>query len=282
MAGGGAIGSYQAGAIVHLMGREKRQYDIITGTSVGAINAAFLAQFPMSASEEAATRLYEMWRDIEAGSIYRLWYRGVLWMLPAFWKGSLYTTAPLRELLTKNIDIAKVKSSGRALRILSVNTATNNIGIWDETSDDIIDGVMASSAFPGVLPAVHARGMYWIDGGTRENTPLNQAIQAGATTIDVILCDPRDVAGYKHSFFGGVSYALNTILRELERADLDAAEKNNLLVKAGLAPNKRMVTLNVLQPSRGGIAKHSFDFNKKTIHALIQLGLDDAAAWTKG
>ena len=61
---------------------------------------------------------------------------------------------------------------------------------WNENDPDIVEGVLASSAFPGFLTPVRTRDDVWADGGSRDSTPLHDAILAGATHIDVICCNP--------------------------------------------------------------------------------------------
>lgn len=54
LSGGGGKGSYQAGAIKYLLGERRENYDIITGTSVGALNGSFLSMYSTGKEIEPA------------------------------------------------------------------------------------------------------------------------------------------------------------------------------------------------------------------------------------
>lgn len=281
LSGGGSKGAYQAGAVQYLMGHLGRDYDIFSGTSVGALNAAFLAQFTTAQRKQAGTQLFDLWKHMSADKVYREWYHGALSFLPALWKGSVYTSAPLKKLLDDNFDETRIFTSGKILTVSAVCETTAEGGIWRETDDDIMAGVLASSAFPGVLPAVEARGQLWIDGGCRDGTPLRDAIVAGATEVDVILCTGNGMGPTKDDVLSKVLRAVDVLLDEIERADLDAAEKWNLLVRAGLAPkDKREVAVRILRISHSP-AKHAFDFRPEVISELLVQGYEDAMAFAE-
>lgn len=277
LSGGGVKGAYQAGALKYLLG-QGNVYDIYTGSSVGAINAAFLAQFEEGDEPDAGRGLYQLWQNLGAKNIYRPWNYGMMGVLPALWKGSLFDSAPLRHLLEKTIKIPCLKTSGKRLIVTAVSETTEEAGHWTEADSDIIDGVMASAAFPGVLPSIYARGDYWMDGGVRDNSPVAVAIQAGATEIDVICCSPLTPGGRKTDVVGRISHAVEALVNETERADLDAAARNNLLVARGLSPDKRMVRLRILRPEVH-VANNGFDFRPEVIGRLLDLGYEDAVNW---
>jgi NTE family protein len=277
LSGGGVKGAYQAGALKYILS-QGTNYDIFTGCSVGAINAAFLAQFEEGDEPDAGNGLYQLWQHIGAKSIYTPWAYGTLGLLPALWKGSLYSSDPLRKLLTKTVKPACLKTSGKRLVVTAVSETTEETGVWHESDADILDGVMASAAFPGVLPAVAARGDMWMDGGVRENTPLANAIHAGATDIDIICCSPLVPNTPRADLVSRVAHTMEKLLNEAERADIDAAARNNLLVSRGLTPDKRIVRLRVLRPEIH-VASNSFDFRPEVIERLLDLGYRDAVNW---
>lgn len=101
LSGGGAKGAYQAGAIRHLLGDLGIHYDGFCGSSVGAINAAHLAQFSAGNALDAATSLLQLRERINTARVYRKRYGGALWHLPALWKPSVYDSSPLQ----RSIDI---------------------------------------------------------------------------------------------------------------------------------------------------------------------------------
>lgn len=274
--GGGVRGSYHAGVISHLMGRLGMNYDIFTGTSVGAINAGYLAQF--RDPREAGKGLADLWLRLRAEDIYRLWCYGCLGYLPALWKGSLYDSQPLRDFITKNFDGTKVVRSGKKLRISAVTAGSGSTRMWDELNTDLVSVIMASSAFPGVFPCVKMDGVDYMDGGVREVTPLGAAIEAGATEIDVISCTVPGDATRKAptSTLGRVVSAIEVMTDEIEKGDLLAADHWNLAVSAGVAPpGKRHVKLRVIQLTKSEAA-HPFDFRRQVMDSLFAHGVETA------
>src|SRR5882724_10089936 len=76
MAGGGARGAYEAGVLSYVLddlprrlGRPIR-FQIITGTSVGAIHACFVAA--TIGQPHAGRRLIDVWHSLEVGGVYRV------------------------------------------------------------------------------------------------------------------------------------------------------------------------------------------------------------------
>src|SRR4029453_1697973 len=74
LAGGGARGAYEAGVMAELLPeleRRDQRPDVIVGTSVGAINAAYLASVAHLGADEAAAGFVERWEDLSPGRVIR-------------------------------------------------------------------------------------------------------------------------------------------------------------------------------------------------------------------
>ena len=108
LSGGGSKGSYQVGALLHLLGDLKLQYDILCGVSVGAINAAYLAMFKHGEEQESINSLYRMWLTINSSSIYKRHFPFGRWH--ALWKNSFYDSSPLHDLIRSNINLQKIRN----------------------------------------------------------------------------------------------------------------------------------------------------------------------------
>ncbi len=287
LSGGGAKGAYQAGAIKYLLGDRATHYDIVTGVSVGAINAAHLAQFSAGNELDAARSLTDFWKSIDTPEVYRKWYRGALWLLPALWKPSVFDSSPLHAFLRKRLKPAAMRTSGKRLVVGAVSKSTGEYATWRETDPDVVDGVLASAAFPGFLTPVRARGDVWTDGGSRDTTPLMDAILAGATSIDVVCCNPdfvpRRAVAMGRTLDNAVQ-ALDAAFSEIERNDLKAADLYNRLIAAGDESAKRRgkkhIELRVLRPS-SWLLKNSLDFDPSKVAMNLALGYADAklAGW---
>jgi NTE family protein len=174
MEAGGVKALYEAGI----------RPDMVVGSSAGAMNATFLAIDPSSG---AAERLCNIWRgvknqDVIPGGLVSKGWR-VLRRKP-----SVFAQEPLRAFIENQIP-PEMKTFGDLppgirLYITAANLQTSSLYLFGEDpSADLVDAVLASSAFPGGFPPVeHGRWQY-TDGGVIANVPISVAIEMGAKTI---------------------------------------------------------------------------------------------------
>jgi NTE family protein len=226
LAGGGARGAYEMGALSALLpyldARGERPR-VIVGTSVGAINAAYLAstaQDPVAKVLDAGVRL---WAEIGFDEVLRpllspaelaraLGSVGEFLRVPGARLWSLLDSAPLAATLRGRLHVGRIHANvaRRALHAAAVVATSARHGASvvfhdgggrvapdrDRAIDYVqtrlgLDHVRASAAIPGVFPAVKisrpatAAGWYF-DGGTRLNTPIKPALALGADRVVVI------------------------------------------------------------------------------------------------
>ena len=115
LSGGGAKGAFQIGVLKKWIQEEGREYDILCGVSVGALNAAFLAQAPMGQLAAAYGKLAETWLQVNSTNVRKSWFFG---RLSALWKSSVYDSAPLAQWVARDLDPRAVRASGRKLRVV--------------------------------------------------------------------------------------------------------------------------------------------------------------------
>lgn len=220
--GGGARAAYQVGLLKGIARHFPHlQFQIVTGVSAGAINAAFLAAEAGSLGEKAR-RLEQMWCELSSDSIYHFdWkaflpFRSVLAsVLPwrSRWTKSrphaLVDTTPLRDLLCRVLSTAPGRPiegieenllSGelKALALMTLDYTTGQTVRWVQGRNfDVHEGpnrrtavtrftiehVLASSALPFVFPAVRIGSAWHGDGGIRLAAPLSPAVRLGARRI---------------------------------------------------------------------------------------------------
>ncbi len=234
LAGGGARAAYQVGvlqAILSLLseyGWPARQnpFEIICGTSAGAINATALA-CRADDFEESVTHLLHIWRNLEVEQVYRADSIGVLrsgarwlsllsfgWLLRKWHAqppNSLLDNAPLVGLLHKMLDLPRLDQAlnSGVLDALAVSASSYTGGshvTFYQSARAIpswrraqrmsvqqqigVDHLLASAAIPLIFPAVplycNDRCEYFGDGSIREVAPVSPAIHLGATKILVI------------------------------------------------------------------------------------------------
>lgn len=277
LSGGGANGSYQVGALKYLLCEKKLKPEIYCGTSVGAINSSFLSQYPIGKDTDGILKLEQLWNKLDTSSIYKKWYNGWLWYLPALWKKSVYNTQPVRDLIKNNLDEKKIQSSGKKLRVIGVSLSTGECKTWTETDKDIVAGVQASSSFPIFFTPIEVQGIAFSDGGLRNITPLRTAIELGATQIYVIVCSPERVtfeAKPSLSVLDQVTRTLDIMCDEINRNDIRKAVLHNELCKVTNNEGKRFVDITLIQPR--SCLGDSLDFSHTKNCGLIELGYQDA------
>lgn len=232
LSGGGARGAYEAGVLSYLfdelperLGRPVR-FDIVTGTSVGAVHACYVAGAQGRAG--VGQKLAAIWRSLSIGKVFEVG-TGELFTIP--WKllglgrtsadpsagragtrarlAGLFDTGWLEEIVDGAIDWQALRENldGGTLRALAVavtEIATGRSIVFADTGgrpmppwarDPFVVGrgtqiraehALASAAIPLLFPAVRIDRAYYVDGGLRLNTPLSPALRLGADRVLVI------------------------------------------------------------------------------------------------
>ncbi|WP_112609827.1 patatin-like phospholipase family protein [Rhizobium sp. WW22] len=213
--GGGALGSYQAGAFQAL--REQNiEPDWIAGISIGAINASIMAG---NVPGERLKALSSFWNKVtvhlpvdllmedrrETNPFYRSvssWWVSTFgvpgffspWQLPTWFQTrgsagatSIYDTEQLRQTLLDHVDFDRINHGPVRLSLGAVNVRTGNFAFFDNKEIKIgPEHVMASGALPPGFPAVKIGNEHYWDGGLVSNTPLSYVLRNGAD-IDTVV-----------------------------------------------------------------------------------------------
>ena len=164
LGGGGDRGAYELGALQALVENqspEKTQYNVLTGISVGALNAGAFAQFKIGKEKEAIKFLTKVWLEMTFNKIASHWIPGSI-VQGFLFKSGLFDTTPLDNFIKKNLNITALRESGRHIKVGATCLDTGKFEIWNETSDDIGKAVLASSAIPGVFPIVKIKGKDYV------------------------------------------------------------------------------------------------------------------------
>ncbi|NUT56230.1 MAG: patatin-like phospholipase family protein, partial [Thermoleophilia bacterium] len=180
LSGGASLGAIQVGMLRALLD-EGIVPDTIVGTSVGAVNGAFLASH--GAVPETVEELAALWRGVRRGHVFPLEpFTGLLGFLGA--RRNLVPGGALRRLVTRNLRHERLEDLPIALHVVACDVLTGEEVLLSR--GPLVDAVLASSAIPGVLPAIEWEGRTLVDGGVVDNTPLSHAIALGAREIYVL------------------------------------------------------------------------------------------------
>jgi NTE family protein len=180
LSGGASHGAVQAGMLRALYERGVAP-ELIVGTSVGALNGAFIASRPTTPA--MAEQLADVWRSVGRGNVFPLNpLTGFLGFFGA--RDHLVSDRGLRRIVEENLELELLEESPIPLHVITTDLLSGRE--LRLSSGDAFEAVMASAAIPGVFPAIQRDGRLLIDGGVANNTPIVDAIELGAERIYVL------------------------------------------------------------------------------------------------
>ena len=215
MQGGGAPGSYQAGAYqaLHEAGIEP---DWVIGTSIGAINGAIITGNKVA---DRVRRLDEFWRQLDTRLPEPLSQLAPLLVgVPGFYQvnpalawgadarvgieqAAMYLVDPLKKLLPALVDFDLVNSGKTRFTLGLTTVQTGQMRYFDNKQERIgLEHVLGSSALPPGFPAVLINGEYYWDRGVYSNSPIEVVFDEYLRESSVVLrytdlAYPRPAAG---------------------------------------------------------------------------------------
>jgi len=258
LAGGGARGAYQAGvlkAVAYILQVKTLPFNMITGVSVGSINAAVLAD---NADDFllAAERLEDLWSDIQTRQIFNIsrhaLVKSIFRNISSFFvkrEGSAYLldTHPLLQFIHENVDFSHIAANIAQGHLETFEIITNCyetqqiISFYDQQQASFEDWnyprhisrkttlqaehILASGSLPLFFPAININQLHYGDGSIGLITPLRGAIRF---KMDKIL-----ILGTRHESFTslqtplledndiGFAYILGNLLDGLFLDNLD-------------------------------------------------------------
>ncbi|MEJ7775705.1 MAG: patatin-like phospholipase family protein [Nocardioidaceae bacterium] len=179
LGGGGVHGACEVG-MLRALSEGGVHPDVILGTSVGAINGAMYAKDP---GEAGVTSLGELWDQLATGDVFGSSLAAQTATLVRT-RTHVQRHGPLRRLLVEQLGDIRIEELAVPFQCVaaSIERAAEH---WFQRGP-LVDAVLASSAVPGLLPAVHIDGEHFLDGGLVASIPVDRAIALGATTVYVL------------------------------------------------------------------------------------------------
>lgn len=198
LGGGGALGVVQAAYIEAAFELEFRP-SLVIGTSVGAMNGAWVALNPGRIDE-----LLRIWLSLDRLSLVKL--RPSQLAARFLHPLSVTTNDIVPELVHRHMADARFSDTKLELGIVSTNLTLGEKHVFREGRLD--RAIMASTAIPGVFEPVRINGHLFVDGCVTASVDMASAVEMGATEIFAIdltpapsLARPRTAAGVlKQSF----------------------------------------------------------------------------------
>jgi len=227
LSGGGARGAYEAGVLSYIRGDLARElgtqprFDLLCGTSIGAVNACFLASLADDPARQGEA-LVEAWRSLRLEEVFH-WSALRLAALPLYLFRQLRATRlrqlswrisdfiwpeALARLVAERLDWSRLHRNVRegfldALTVTATDLGTGRAVVFVESRsplppwsrDPLVEvrareiapaHALASGAIPLLFRPVRIEGSWFTDGSVRQNVPLAPAIRLGAERILVV------------------------------------------------------------------------------------------------
>jgi NTE family protein len=275
LTGGGARSAYQVGvlmALAELLPRARNPFQVIVGTSAGAVAASVLAA-EAHHWRRAIAGLERVWANFRSSQVFHvdsthMLRAGAHWMLSLLSGGlvlspprSILDNTPLRELLNAHVDCAGIRRSIarghlRAFALCATSyTSGHSVSFFDgvpsirdwsrvqrvgRRCEFTLDHLMASAAIPLLFPPMKVGNDVFGDGAMRQQHPLSPAVHLGADRLLVIGVRARGDAGVTVNRAPSLlptpgevfGYMLDTLFTDQIYGDLEQLERINDLVRA--------------------------------------------------
>jgi NTE family protein len=273
LTGGGARSAYQVGvllALAELLPRARNPFQIIVGTSAGAVAASVLAA-EAHHWRRAVAGLEHVWANFRSSQVFHvdmphMLRAGAHWVLSLVSGGlvlappkSMLDNSPLRQLLGVHVDCDGIRRSIarghlHAFALCATSYSTGHSVAFFDGADSIaewsrvqrfgrrnpltLDHLMASAAIPLLFPPIKIGDDYFGDGAVRQMHPLSPAIHLGADRLLVIGVRARRAAGVSVNRINTTmptpgevfGYMLDTLFTDQIYSDLEQLERINDLV----------------------------------------------------
>ncbi|MEM9694879.1 MAG: patatin-like phospholipase family protein [Myxococcota bacterium] len=277
LSGGGARGAYEVGVLKYISDHLPTLLDrvrIISGSSVGAVNAVHLASFGLSRT--GVGRLVDLWQHLRlddsigvapmnalrlVGSApMRLLRKGVRSPAQGLLQADQMWKLIARE--TNWFALGRHLERGRfdAIALSGTDIRSGETHVWVQGHGPHVRGlhrptpisdfvayptklglrhVLASAAIPLLFSPVKIRGRWYMDGGIRQNTPLGPALHFGADALLTVSLRSEGTVEVPNGLFPGVGQVIGKLLDSLflDRLsfDIDRLQRINDVLAAAAA-----------------------------------------------
>src|SRR5258705_6213563 len=207
LSGGGSLGAIQVGMLKGLL-EDAIRADFLVGTSVGAVNAAWIAGRPEA---DGAAQLSEIWNGIKRQDIFPIspWCsaRGILGHT-----NHVISNDNLRAVLERNLLYERLEEASIPVHVIVTELKSGEAVTL--SSGPAIPALLARTPIPGVFPPATIGRREFVDGGVANHTPVTAAIELGVTEIYVLpVGDPYVREGPN----GALGMALQALARIIEQ-----------------------------------------------------------------
>lgn len=210
--GGGAHGAFTAGVLDRLLEAGTFEFEGVTGTSAGAVNAVLLAHGLLQGSKDAARETLDaFWNQVSSLSLFdhqgwNLINKGFMGFQPASmatramlelfrysspYQFNPFDLNPLREVLSSTVDFQGLREhSPLKLFVSATQVLTGKIRIF-RSAELTSEVILASACLPHLHHAIEIQGEYYWDGAFSGNPPIYPLIfDCGEEDILIVMLHP--------------------------------------------------------------------------------------------
>lgn len=285
ISGGGCKGAFAGGVAEYLINDRKLNYEILIGTSTGSLLVPQLAIGEVEAVKTAYTNVtnkdiynvspFKVMRGKNGKFTARMHHFNILRMLlkgkKTFGEHKNLLKTIRKTMPEEHFD--RIKESGKKV-IASVSNLSLNIVEYkyaaDCTYDDFTEWMWTSTSYVPFMGIVEKNGYEYADGGFGSLVPVEEAINAGATEVDVIVLNPK----YSIPEPRNTRNAFDVIMRTLEFMHYRIG-RHDVYIGHLQSVYDDSVHVNFIYTPRL-LTEYSFIFEPKQMKAWWQEGFDHA------
>jgi NTE family protein len=246
LSGGASLGALQVGMLRALY-EHGITADLLVGTSVGALNAAFIASRPPTLA--TARELERVWSRIERADAFPVSLRTMVGGM-AGQRDHLVPARGLRQIVQRHVELDDLADAAVPLSVVAFDVGTGSEAVLSE--GPAVDAIVASCSIPGIFPPVRIDGRLLVDGGVVNNTPIRQAIELGAERVYVLPTQGAPCAPPTppRTALDAAIYALGLLVGSRLEADIARYQNDAELIVLPAANSKRVQPTDFDQSSR--------------------------------
>ncbi|MGJ8684102.1 MAG: patatin-like phospholipase family protein [Nonlabens sp.] len=289
ISGGGSKGAFAGGVAQYLIEEKKLDYDIYIGTSTGSLLISHLALQKIEKIKEAYTNVNQKSIFSNCPFIVKKSKYGVeeikinhYNVLRNFLNGNktFGESKNLRKLISKIFTIEEfneLRATHKDVIVTVSNLSLNETeykSVKDIGYEDFCDWIWISCNYIPFMSLVKKNNCEYADGGYGSMVPIKEAIERGATTVDVIVLETE--ATYYNSL---PSTNVFSLLTSLHGFMMDRIEKQNIAIGKFTANHNNAILNFYYTPTV--LTTNSLIFNKSKMTQWWNSGFKYAASTTE-
>ena len=215
LSGGASLGALQVGMLRALYERGVTA-DLLVATSVGALNAAFIASRPQT--PETARELAAAWCGIERAYAFPVSLRAIVGGVAGH-RNHLVPAHGLRRIVERHVELDDLADAAVPLSLVAFDVnAGSEVVLGDGPA---VDAIVAACSIPGIFAPVAIGEQLLVDGGVVNNTPIRHAVELGAERVYVLPTqEPRYVQPPPRTALDAAIYGIGLLVGSRLEADI--------------------------------------------------------------